>query len=197
MDEFTQLKKYINQFVSFSEEEWQMHQAMLTRRFLKRGEFLLRAGEVCDHITFINKGVFRNYMIIDDEEVTSNFAFEGNYVTEYTSFVSRQPATDSIVAMEDAEILQMAYNQLQVVYEKAPVWQKFGRLMAEYILTFISSRNKSLLFNSPEDRYLILMKERPKVIERIPQHYIASYLGIKPESLSRIRKRLAETKKIE
>lgn len=196
MNEFTLLQKYITQFISFSEEEWQMHQAMLTRRFLKRGEFLLRAGEVCDHITFINKGVFRTYMIIDDEEMTSNFAFEGNYVTEYTSFVSRQPTTDYIVAMEDAEILQLEYNQLQAGYDKAPVWQKFGRLMAEYVLTFISSRNKSLLFNTPEERYLKLMKERPKVIERIPQHYIASYLGIKPESLSRIRKRLMETKKI-
>jgi CRP/FNR family transcriptional regulator, anaerobic regulatory protein len=196
MNEFTQVRKYVSQFVSFSEEEWQLHQSVLARRFLKRGEFLLRAGEVCDHITFINKGVFRTYMMIDDEEVTSNFAFEGNYVTEYTSFVSRQPTTDNIVAMEDAEILQLAYNEIQIIYDKAPVWQKFGRLMAEYVLTFISSRNKSLLFNSPEERYLKLMKERPKVMERIPQHYIASYLGIKPESLSRIRKRLTETKKI-
>ncbi|NBP69474.1 MAG: Crp/Fnr family transcriptional regulator [Cytophagia bacterium] len=196
MNEFALLRKYVSQFITFSEEEWQMHQALLTRRFLKKGEFLLRAGEVCDHITFINKGLFRTYMIINDDEVTSNFAFEGNYITEYTSFVSRQPTIDNIVAMEDAEILQMSYNDIQIAYDKAPVWQKFGRLMAEYVLTFISSRNKSLLFNTPEERYLKLMKERPKVIERIPQHYIASYLGIKPESLSRIRKRLMNTNKI-
>lgn len=196
MNEFALLRKYVSQFITFSEEEWQMHQALLTRRFLKKGEFLLRAGEVCDHITFINKGLFRTYMIINDDEVTSNFAFEGNYITEYTSFVSRQPTIDNIVAMEDAEILQMSYNDIQIAYDKAPVWQKFGRLMAEYVLTFISSRNKSLLFNTPEELYLKLMKERPKVIERIPQHYIASYLGIKPESLSRIRKRLMNTNKI-
>jgi CRP/FNR family transcriptional regulator, anaerobic regulatory protein len=196
MNEFALLRKYVSQFITFSEEEWQMHQALLTRRFLKKGEFLLKAGEVCDHITFINKGLFRTYMIINDDEVTSNFAFGGNYITEYTSFVSRQPSIDNIVAMEDAEILQMSYKDLQIAYDKAPVWQKFGRLMAEYVLTFISSRNKSLLFNTPEERYLKLMKERPKVIERIPQHYIASYLGVKPESLSRIRKRLMNTNKI-
>jgi CRP-like cAMP-binding protein len=196
MNEFALLRKYISQFISFNEEEWQMHQALLTRRFLKKGEFLLKAGEVCNHITFINKGLFRTYVIINDDEVTSNFAFEGNYITEYTSFVSRQPSIDNIVAMEDTEILQMSYNDIQTTYEKAPVWQKFGRLMAEYVLTFISSRNKSLLFNTPEERYLKLMKERPKVIERIPQHYIASYLGVKPESLSRIRKRLMNSNKI-
>lgn len=196
MDEFSQLRKYISQFLEVSEEEWQMHQAVLTRRFLKKGEFLLRAGEVCNHVTFINKGLFRSYMEIEGEEVTTNFAFEGNYVTEYTSFLTRQSSSEFIVAMEDAELLQLRYEDLQAAYAKAQVWERFGRLIAEYILTFVSTRNKSLLFKTPEERYLALMKERPKVMERVPQQYIASYLGIQPESLSRIRKRLMEVKKI-
>lgn len=173
-----------------------MHQAVLTRRFLRKGEFLLRAGEVCNQVTFINKGLFRSYMEIEGEEVTTNFAFEGNYVTEYTSFVNRQPSSEFIVAMEDAELLQLRYEDLQAAYAKAQVWERFGRLIAEYILTFVSTRNKSLLFKTPEERYLALMKERPKVMERVPQQYIASYLGIQPESLSRIRKRLMEAKKV-
>ncbi len=196
MNEFTLLREYISRFLTFSEDEWQLHQSLLTRRFLKKREFLLRAGEVCDHITFINKGYFRVYSILDDEENTTNFAFEGNYITEYSSFVSRQPTTDNIVALDDAEILQLRYIDLQAAYLKSPTWERFGRLMAEYILIFIANRNRSLLYNTPEERYLNLMKERPKVFERIPQHYIASYLGIKPESLSRIRKRLMETRKM-
>lgn len=196
MDEFSLLRKYISQFLEVNEEEWQMHQAMLTRRFLKKGEFLLRAGEVCNHVTFINKGLFRSYMIIEGEEVTTNFAFEGNYVTEYVSFVTRQTSSEFIVAMEDAELIQLRYDDIQTAYAKAKVWERFGRLMAEYILTFVSTRNKALLFKSPEERYLALMKERPKVMERVPQQYIASYLGIQPESLSRIRKRLMEAKKV-
>ncbi len=196
MDEFSQLRKYISQFLEVNEEEWRMHQAVLTRRFLKKGEYLLRASEVCNHVTFINKGLFRSYMEIEGEEVTTNFAFEGNYVTEYTSFVTRQPSSEFIVAMEDAELLQLRYEDLQAAYAKAQVWERFGRLIAEYILTFVSTRNKSLLFKTPEERYLALMKERPKVMERVPQQYIASYLGIQPESLSRIRKRLMEAKKV-
>ncbi len=195
MDEFQILKNYISKFISFNEQEWQLHQSILSRRFLKKGEFLLRGGEVCDHVTFINNGHFRVYNIVNEEELTINFAFEGNYVTDYISFVSRRPSSDFILAMDDAEILQIKYNDLQATYEKSPVWQKFGRIMAEYILVFIAERNKALLFNTPEERYINLMKERPKVIERIPQQYIASYLGIKPESLSRIRKRMTDSKK--
>jgi CRP/FNR family transcriptional regulator, anaerobic regulatory protein len=195
MDEFRILKDYVSRFLSFTDEEWQLHQSVLTRRFLKKGEFLLKGGEVCDHVTFLNKGHFRVYNIVGGDELTINFAFEGNYVTDYTSFVSRQPSSDYILAMDDAEVLQIKYEDLQATYDKAPVWQKFGRMMAEYILVFISERNKALLFNTPEERYIKLMKERPKVIERIPQQYIASYLGIKPESLSRIRKRMMEAKK--
>ncbi len=196
MEEFALLRNYISRFLSFTDEDWQLHQAVLKRRFLKKGEHILKGGEVCNHVTFINKGHFRVYNVVNEEELTINFAFEGNYITDYTSFVSRQPSSDYILAMDEAEILQINYEDLQASYEKSPLWQKFGRLMAEYILVFIVHRNKALLFNSPEERYLNLMKERPKVIERIPQQYIASYLGIQPESLSRIRKRLMETKKM-
>jgi CRP/FNR family transcriptional regulator, anaerobic regulatory protein len=195
MDEFSLLRKYVSQFVVFSEEEWQIHESLLSRRFLKKGEFILREGEVCNHVTFINTGYFRVFNTIKEEELTINFAFEGNYVTDYTSFVTRLPSIDNIVAMEEAEILQLRYDDLQKGYERAAVWQKFGRLIAEYILVFATNRNKSLLYNSPEERYLLLMKDRPKVMERVPQHYIASYLGIKPESLSRIRKRIADAGK--
>lgn len=194
MDEFSLLKNFVSQFVTFNEEEWRYHQSILTRRFIKKGEYILREGEVCDHVTFINSGYFRIYNTVKDEDLTVNFSFEGNYITDYVSFVSRQPSIDNMVAMEDAEILQLQYTDLMTAYEKYPVWQKFGRKMAEYILVFVVTRNKALLYNSPEERYLRLMKERPKVMERVPLQYIASYLGIQPESLSRIRKRLATGK---
>jgi CRP-like cAMP-binding protein len=110
--------------------------------------------------------------------------------------VSREPSIENHQALVDSEVLLLNYADTQELYEKVPVWQKFGRLIAEFILVRIVQRNKAMLFLSPEDQYLNLMKERPKVISNIPQHYIASYLGIKPESLSRIRKRLAQNKKL-
>jgi CRP/FNR family transcriptional regulator, anaerobic regulatory protein len=192
MDEFSSLRNYVSRFITFSEDEWRVHQSMLVRRFLKKGEFILRAGEVCNHVTFLNKGFVRVYNIVNEEEVTVNFGFDGNYVTDYTSFVSRQSSLDNIVAMEDLEILQLNYADMQAAYEKYPVWQKFGRLIAEYILIFATERSRSFLFLTPEERYLKLIKDRPKVIAHVPLKYIASYLGITPEALSRIRKRMAE-----
>lgn len=192
VDEFSALRNYVSRFITFSEEEWRVHQSMLVRRFLKKGEFILREGEVCNHVTFINKGFVRVYNIIRDEELTINFGFDGNYVTDYSSFVSRHPSLDFIVAMEDLEVLQLNYADMNSAYEKYPVWQKFGRLIAEYILIFVVERNRSLLFQTPEERYLSLMKDRPKVIANVPLKFIASYLGITPEALSRIRRRMSE-----
>ena len=192
MDEFSSIRNYVSRFITFTEEEWRMHQSMLVRRFLKKGEFLLRAGEVCNHVTFLNKGFVRVYNIVNENELTVNFAFDGNYVTDYSSFVSRQPSMDFIVAMEDLEVMQLNHADMHAAFEKYPVWQKFGRLIAEYILIFATERSRSLLFLSPEERYLKLMKDRPKVIANVPLKYIASYLGITPEALSRIRKRMSE-----
>lgn len=191
MNEFSSIRNYISRFLSFSEEEWSMMQSVLSRRFIKKGEYLLREGEICNHVTFINKGFVRIYNIIQDEDLTINFAFEGNFTTDFASLIPRKPSTDYIVAMEDLEILQLEYTDMQALYERAMVWQKFGRLITEYVLLFVVERNKALLFKSPEERYLKLMKERPKVMANVPLKYIASYLGITPEALSRIRKRLS------
>jgi CRP-like cAMP-binding protein len=192
MDEFASIRNFLSRFVAFSEADWKLLQSILTRRFLKKGEYLLRGGEVCNHVTFINKGFIRVYNIVNEEELTINFAFEGNFFTDFASLISRQQSTDYIVAMDELEILQIHYDDLQRAYEVSPLWQKFGRLMAENVLLFVVSRNKSLLFNTPEERYLKLMKERPKVMANVPLKYIASYLGITPEALSRIRKRMTQ-----
>lgn len=191
MGDFSAIRNFISRFITFTEEEWKAHEVLLVRKTIKKGELLLKAGDVCNHVIFINRGYFRIYHRIGDQEFTANFAFDGNYVTDYASFVSRQPSADNIVAMEDAEVLLLDYDSLQAAYERYPVWQKFGRMIAEYILIFIVERNRSLLFLTPEERYLKLMKDRPKVIASVPLKYIASYVGVTPEALSRIRKRMS------
>jgi CRP-like cAMP-binding protein len=192
MDEFSAIRKYVSGFLTFSEEEWQVHQAALTRRWFKKGEHLLQEGQVCNHVSFINKGYFRTYNIVRDEERTQYFAFEHEYITDYCSFVTRQPTRDNIIAMEDTEVLQLDHTSMHAAFEKYPVWQKFGRLIAEYVFVLVSFRSQDLLFKTPEELYLQLIKEKPHFIERIPLKYIASYLGVTPEALSRIRKRVSQ-----
>jgi len=195
-DEYAPLRTYISNFINITDEAWSLHRQALTVKNLRRGDFLLREGSVCDHVSFINRGSFRIYTIIDGQEVTNYFFFENSYVTDYESFLTRKTSSDNIVALEDSEILQLNYDSVQMLYEKVPAWQKFGRLMAEHVYIQAVERTKSLQYNSSEALYLKIMEEQPQIIERVPQQYIASYMGIQPESLSRIRKRLmTEVKK--
>lgn len=190
------IKEYVQRFMTFAEEDWQAFSDALEKREVPKGKYLMEAGEVCDFVAFINVGHFRTFCLVDDEELTYNFFFDGNFFSDYASFVSREPSIETVQALDNSEVLLLSYEDMQMLYDQAPVWQKFGRIMAEYTLIRASQRNKSILFMSAEERYLNLMKARPKVIANIPQHYIASYLGIKPESLSRIRKRLAESRRM-
>jgi len=193
-DEYEQLRNYIAKFIQVTDDEWKLHRQCLSIRKFKKGDFLLQVGQVCNHVSFINYGFFRTYTENDGAQRTTNFSFEENYVTDYCSFLTRMPSTDNIQALDDAEVLQLNHHDMNVLYEKIPAWQKFGRLIAEFIFIGVAHRSQTLLLQTPEELYVNLMKERPKVLERVPQIYIASYLGIQPESLSRIRKRLSEQK---
>jgi CRP/FNR family transcriptional regulator, anaerobic regulatory protein len=193
--DFQKIKEYVSRFVTYTESEWQPFLEALVKREVIKGNYLMEEGQVCDYVAFINKGLFRTYSMVKGEEVTSNFSFDGNFFTDFPSFVTRQPTLENHQALEDSEVWTLSYEKMQAIYKSTPVWEKFGRLIAEYVLVRIAERNRSMLFLSAEELYLDLMKTRPKVIANIPQHYIASYLGIQPESLSRIRKRLSQTKK--
>lgn len=195
-DEYTPLREFISQVVPCTEAEWSAHRDHLTRRFLKKGEFLVQAGQICNHVSYINSGCFRVFKEINGHEVTKHFFFEREYATDYVSFLTRTPAQVSVKAMEDGELIELSYDKVQMLYEQYPVWQKYGRLMAERLFIEVAERTQQLLYLSPEEMYVKLMADQPRIIERIPQHYIASYLGIQPESLSRIRKRLMDVKNV-
>ncbi|MBL7854804.1 MAG: Crp/Fnr family transcriptional regulator [Cyclobacteriaceae bacterium] len=195
-EEFSRLRAYVNRFMVLPEPDFAAMQQRMVRQTVPKGGHLLKAGEVCTGIAFINKGHLRSYCLVKGEEVTYNFWFEGNFITDYSSFLTRQPSSETHEALDDVEVITVSYDDMQDLYKQFPGWDKFGRLIAEFIIIGIAERNRAMLFLSPEEQYLNLMKTRPKVFANVPQHYIASYLGLRPESLSRIRKRLATAKKI-
>ncbi|GAB3740475.1 Crp/Fnr family transcriptional regulator [Spirosoma lituiforme] len=189
---FDRLKESLERLLPLTREEFVYFVTLLSPRKLAKYEPFLRAGEVCREIAFINQGCIRYYYLKDGDEFNGQFFFEGSWLGEYHSFLTGQPAIQYIDALEDSELLVMQYGDMQKLYEEIPKFERFGRKLAENVVIGSQRRTASLLFDTPEERYLKLMRERPKVIERIPLHHIASYLGIKPESLSRIRKRLAD-----
>jgi CRP-like cAMP-binding protein len=195
-DEYIYLRQFALQLVDFSETEWRAHRELLTRRFLRKGEYLTVAGEVCNYVSFINCGSLRVFMEVKYQEINKHFFFEHEYASDYSSFLTRKPGQLNIKALEDTELMELSYEKVQKLYEEFPVWQKYGRLIAEQLFIQVASRSQELLLRTPEEMYIRLIEEQSPIIARIPQHYIASYLGIQPESLSRIRKRIMEVKKV-
>jgi CRP-like cAMP-binding protein len=184
------LKAYLSRFVTLSEAEFEQFCGQLTPKKLKRKEVLLRQGEVCKQVAFISQGCLRYFYLVDGQEHTGQFFFENSFYTDYESFLSGEPSRQNVGALEKTELLLLRKTDLYKLYEENPKFERFGRLMAEQAYLGVRKRNTDLLNLSPEDRYRELLSKRPKVMTRIPQHYIASYLGIKPQSLSRIRKRI-------
>ncbi len=135
--------------------------------------------------------MLRHYYLKDGEEKTTYFYFENHFVTSYISCITQQPSQLAIEALSECTLIVFPYSILSEFFEKNINWQKFGRLIAEYIAIGLEERMVGLLMYSPEERYIELIKgNKTKIIERIPQHYIANYLGITPISMSRIRHRI-------
>lgn len=191
---YEQIRSSLAHFVNLTDEEFNLVTSKLVPRTLRKKEMLLSAGQVCHNAFFINQGCLRYFYLVDGEEKTGQFFFEGDWYTDFVSFISGTPSDESIQALEECSLLVLSRRDLLDLFDQIPTFERFGRLTAEQAVFCIKARNASLINQSPEQRYLRLLKNRPKVVARLPQHYIASFLNIKPESLSRIRKRLADNR---
>ena len=188
---FSRIRSFYNSLSSINDEEWSKLEKRFTVRKLAKGELLHQPGEVCNHVSYISSGLMKMYLILEGKEFISSFAFENCYISVYDSFLTRNPGTHFLEAIEETEVIQLSHQDLQWLYEATPSAQKFGRLIAEQVYIEITNRNNSLFLKNPEQRYLELQQQQPEIIQRVPQYMIASYLGVTPEALSRIRKRIS------
>lgn len=187
------LRTTVQRFVSFTDAEWELLLPNLQYRSIARGENWIGEGKKEQDIGFILEGNMRHYYTHDGEEKTTYFYFENHLVGSYFSAITGMPSQLTIEALTDTRLLTFSYTHLKWMYDQSPKWERFGRLLAEYLALGLEERMAGLLMMSPEERYVQLLQgNKQKIIERIPQHYIANYLGITPVSLSRIRKRLGE-----
>ena len=162
-------------------------------RVLTKGDHMLRAGNVADEVFFVHKGLLRYYFNDqndDGQERTGQFFDEGIVVTDTESFLAKVPATQNFEALEKSSIVVLPRNVLEAGYDADHSIERFGRLMLQEALIGSQRRASRLLTLQPEDRYRRFIESRPEVARRVPQYLVASYLGLTPESLSRIRKRI-------
>jgi len=187
------LRTAIQFFVQLTDDEWQMLTPHLSYRSLEKGENWIREGEKEKYVGIVLEGNMRHYYTRDGEEKTTYFYFENHLVGSYLSAIKNIPSLLTIEALTDCQLLVFPFSVLQSLFDQSPKWERFGRLLAEYLAMGLEERMAGLLTLSPEERYVeLLNSNKQKIIERIPQHYIANYLGITPVSLSRIRKRLTD-----
>jgi len=188
------LRAHLLQFVpALTEEEWAPLAAALRPLHLRRGEHFVQAGEYRPQLALVLSGACRVYYTRPDgDERTIYFFFEPHLLGDYASCLIGEPSQAGIQALVDTELVVFDYAVLRHLYEAFPVYERFGRLLAEYLYLGVGERMVDLLLRTPAERYLdLLTSGKHKILERIPQSLIANYLGITPVSLSRIRARVA------
>ncbi|MDO6473296.1 Crp/Fnr family transcriptional regulator [Maribacter sp. 1_MG-2023] len=153
---------------------------------------LLCPPSVCNFIAFIKTGSIRSYHI-DDNLIETNLLLKSNneFITDYESFISLEPSALCIQSIDKGEMILLDRNGLYSLYETSFYWNKFGRIMSEQIFLNSKRRTEQMLFLSPKERYLLLLKNEPNFFQKYALKHIASYLGITPQSLSRIRNQIA------
>ncbi|MEM9715333.1 MAG: Crp/Fnr family transcriptional regulator [Pseudomonadota bacterium] len=167
----------------------------VVHRKIAKGQHLLRAGAVANEVFFVHQGLLRYYFhdpADDGAEKTGQFFDEGIVVTDAESFLTRAVAVQNFEALEPSSIVVLPRTILYESYETDHAMERFGRLMLEEALVGSQRRASRLLTLQPEQRYQTFVQSRPEVARRVPQYLIASYLGLTPESLSRIRRRIAK-----
>lgn len=189
------LRKHIEAFVQLPDDDWELLLPHLSLDTLKKNQFFIQEGKKENRVGYVIDGMLRQFYTKDGEEKTTYFFFENHLVASYVSCITGKPSLVSIEALSRVVYLSFPYKILQELYEQSMSWQKFGRLIAEYLGIGLEERMVSLLLQSPEERYIdLLNSNKKKIIERIPQHYIANYLGITAVSMSRIRNRIVKNK---
>lgn len=183
-----QLKFFLRHFVDFSDEELDTVWGFFYAQKTVKGEYLCIPGKVATEIGFLLKGVYRVYFLINNKESTRVLNSENIFVTSIPSFTTQKPSTEYVEALENLELLMLSYQDLQKMYEISSKWEKLGRLLIEYYYNEQQKRIYSLIALTAQQRYEEFVKESPELIQRVPQYIIANYLGISPETLSRIRK---------
>lgn len=192
---FDAINENINRCIMFTPEEIAAFNGLLQPRKVKRKEFLLREGEISNVEAYIVKGCFRSFYIDENgNEVILQFGIEDWWIGDLTSFHERRASLLYIEALEDSEILTLNPTTKEELFDKIPKFDRVFRLMLQRRLNALENRLIRTIAFTAEDRYLEFIRQYPKIVQRVPQHYIASYLGMTPEFLSKIRRRLATRK---
>ena len=185
---FENFKKTIQQLGKFADDQVSFITDHLRAAIIAKDEYLLKEGKVCQSFYFINRGSFRHYEITETgDETTLNLLVENDWVLDYKSFTSQKPSTSFIQAAEESEVLELSVYNLHKLMKTSDCFFQLGKIFQYAIAQPKTNPQKTC----PKEKYTELLSNKPQLIQRFPLKYIASYLDITPETLSRVRKSLA------
>jgi CRP-like cAMP-binding protein len=189
LQNLTKIELFVRKIVEPNADEWEAFANIIQVKKLDKKDLLLEEGQTCKFIAFINSGVIREYSFQNGRETTVDFVTEGQFITDYQSFIQENPSMQYLEALTDVELLLLKKDGINDLFDKYKVWERFGRLIIERVFCGVEAKRKKIISTSHEEQYHDFASSYPLIVQQVPQYYIASYLGISPEHLSRIRKK--------
>lgn len=177
--------------LKLTDKDWGIFASKVTRQEFPKNHTLLKTGQTEDYLSFVETGVVRYYIPKEENDITLAFVFADSFASAYDSFLTRIPSVYQADTLTKTILWRLNYNDLQIIYSGTEIGNKIGRFASEDLFLKKFKRELSLLNETAEQRYQNLFTERPQLIKEIPLKYIASYIGITPQALSRIRKRIS------
>ncbi|MGI4867848.1 MAG: Crp/Fnr family transcriptional regulator [Janthinobacterium lividum] len=186
---FEALQQHLRQTVKLPETEWAFAAPHLRQLRLRKHEAFVVPGQVCRHLAFVETGVLRSFLTTTEREVTNDFFLPGSFVSAFTSFITQVPSVWTVQALEACELVVFSQDFLQTLYARHSAWLYFNKGLMETEFIKKCRRESSFLRHAADQRYQALLQQYPTLEQHVPQYHIASYLGIQPETLSRLRAR--------
>jgi CRP-like cAMP-binding protein len=188
------LRQFIEKYSPLSHDEWQIISSYFTKKIVAKDEVVLLMGSVCRHLYFVESGLLHFYINKDGVPITKFFTQAPYFFTSQASFNSQKPAAENIAAIEDCVLWQIDYQQNNELY-KLQSWVRFAQKITQEVQFFTEEILEELQTETAEFRYQKMLLKNPTLLQRIPLKCLASYLGIAPQSLSRIRKKITAANK--
>ena len=186
---YENLIKYCSNFITLSAIDKEAIELNFKPVSIKRNDFLLKEGKVCDFIAFVNSGVIRHYHLKDGKEITCDITLKNSFITDFKSFTQSTPSNYNFQILKNVELLIIKKKELSELYNNNKNIESLGRIMAEQVALRTIDIAMSLSSDKPQERVEKLIIQRPDLFQEVPQRFLANLLGISPESLSRIRAR--------
>jgi CRP/FNR family transcriptional regulator, anaerobic regulatory protein len=185
-----QFYNYLDQLLPGCSLDFHDIDLQLKQRKIAKDEYLFSEGDICQFAGFILTGCFRLFFIKHDKEITLDFFTENRPIADYESYFHKRPTPFYFQAIEPSELLILNPSCLEVLFESSHNGQRLQRIFVETLFFRIRDKLLSLYADDPETRYIALLQTEPELVQRVPQYHLASYLGIEPESLSRLKRRV-------